>query len=206
MLLTASVVTIPAGTNAVAIAVVPIDDAEEEFEEDVKISLTAVSGGQIGGSFSATVYITDNDGALQFQSATMTANENVGVVSINVVRSGSSTNGVVTVDYVISNVTATNGVDYFGTNGTLTFVAGQVFTNFSITISNNAIVDGNRVIGLALANPTGGLPLGGQSTATLTILDDDTAFQFAAANFVTTEISTNGFVTVYRLGVNTGTA
>ncbi|PAW84683.1 MAG: hypothetical protein B9S33_11185, partial [Pedosphaera sp. Tous-C6FEB] len=201
ILLSQNTVTIPAGTNAVLIAVQPIDDGAEEFEETVKLTLRNVPSGRVAAPISATVYLADNDGSIQFERANFAANEGDGVVPITIRRTG-NTSGTVTVDYVVSNSTAVNGTDFFGTNGTVTFFPGQLTTNFTITLTNDTLVEGNEALNFALANAQGGLPLGGQSTATLNILDDDTAFQFSVTNFLVAENGGSGSVSIYRIGVS----
>ncbi|TXT51486.1 MAG: hypothetical protein FD140_1524 [Limisphaerales bacterium] len=194
-------VTIPAGTNSVLVAVEAIDDGAEEFEETVRLTITSVPSGKVGAPQSATIYLADNDGSIQFDLASFAALEGAGVVPITIRRSG-NTSGTNSVDYVISNGSAVNGVDFFGTNGTVTFFPGQLTTNFTITLTNDTLVEGNETVLLALANAQGGLPLGGQSTATLNVIDDDTAFQFSVTNFLVAENGGNGNVTIYRLGLS----
>lgn len=201
ILLSQNTVTIPAGTNAILVAVQPIDDGAEEFEETVKMTLRNVPSGRVAAPLSATIYLADNDGSIQFDRANFAANEGDGVVPITIRRTG-NTSGTVSVDYVISNGSAANGVDFFGTNGTVTFFPGQLTTNFTVTLAGDTLVEGNETVNFALANAQGGLPLGGQSTATLNILDDDTAFQFSVTNFLVAENGVNGTVAIYRIGLS----
>ena len=53
---------------------------------------------------------------------------------------------------------------------------------------------------LNLSNVTGGWPLSGQSTATLRIRDDDSAFEFAEPEFAVTENGQVAIVQVSRIG------
>jgi hypothetical protein len=79
-----------------------------------------------------------------------------------------------TVNYATSNGTALAGVDYTATSGTLTFAAGEMSKTFQVPIIDNAIAGGNKTVNLTLSSPVH-MILGTQSTAVLTIIDDDQA-------------------------------
>ncbi|MDB6035881.1 MAG: Calx-beta domain protein, partial [Verrucomicrobiales bacterium] len=198
-------VIIPAGTNRIILPVIPIDDPQEESIETVMINLVDSPGMTLQGG-GATVTINDNDGTIQFTRQTYEVNESGTNVVIGVVRSG-NTNLTLTVEYRVINGTASNGLDYASaTNGTLTFAPGVLERTFSINILNDSLVEGNETVSLVLTNPTGGVPLGGQRTATLVILDDDTMFQFHTNFFLVNENGTNAIVIVDRLGLLNATS
>jgi hypothetical protein len=103
--------------------------------------------------------------------------------------------------------TASNGVDYTSApSGTLNFAPGEVLKSFVLGILNDNIVEGPETISLVLTNPTGGVPLGGQRTATLVIQDDDTLFEFSTNLFRVNENGTNGRVVINRYGLISSTA
>jgi hypothetical protein len=77
------------------------------------------------------------------------------------------------VDYATSDGTALAGQDYAATGGTLSFAAGETTKTFSVPVTNDALNEDNETVNLKLSNPTGGISLGTQSAATLTIIDDD---------------------------------
>ena len=159
---------------------VPIlDDTLVEGNETVNLTLTSPTGGAtLGGQSTATLTIVDNDtaqpGSLQFSAAAFTVNEPQGTATITVTRTGGS-NVPVTVAYATSNGTATAGSDYTASSGTLTFAVGETTKTFTVPILDDTLVEGNETVKLTLTSPTGGATLGGQSTATLTIVSDDTA-------------------------------
>src|SRR5262249_7683372 len=125
-------------------------------------------------------------GALQFSNASYSVSESGGTATITVTRTGGST-GSVTVNYATSNGTATPGSDYTAASGPLTFAAGETTKTFTVPIINDTLVEGDETVNLTLSSPTGGATLGSQSTATLTIQDDDVAhpgvLQFSASAF-----------------------
>jgi len=93
---------------------------------------------------------------------------------------------VVTVDYATSNGTATAGVDYTATSGTLTIPAGEPAEGtISVPIIDDATIEGDEMVNLTLSTPSANAEIGVQSTAVLTIVDDETppTVQFKQASF-----------------------
>src|SRR6185312_15070885 len=110
---------------------------------------------------------------LQLKSSLYSANENSGVVTINLRRTGGSS-GTTSVDYATSNGTATAGIDYVATSGTLSFADGETSKTFSIPLMDDSIVEGVESINVTLSNATGGVFVGPLSTATVAIMDEPT--------------------------------
>ncbi|SHN57818.1 DUF4073 domain-containing protein [Desulfitobacterium chlororespirans] len=142
------------------------------------------------GSDSAEIIIgqATQPGVLAFSNAAYTIGEDGGGVTITVTRTGGS-NGAVSVDYATSDGTATAGSDYTATSGTLNFADGDAASKtFTVAISQDAILEGNETVNLTLSNATGGATLG-QSSATLTIMDDEVASPNVTANDLTNQIT-----------------
>ncbi len=76
----------------------------------------------------------------------------------------------VTVDYFSSS--ARQNVDYTATNGTLTFVPGEVSKTISVAVIGDTLPELNERFSITLANPTGGATLA-RGYATGTIINDD---------------------------------
>lgn len=113
-------------------------------------------------------------GTLQFSSPTYSVSESGGTATITVTRAGGAT-GAVSVNYATADGTANQPGDYTAANGTLSWANGDTSPKtFTVTIINDAIVEGNETVLLDLSSPAGGATLGAQATATLTIIDDDT--------------------------------
>jgi hypothetical protein len=108
----------------------------------------------------------------------------------------------VTVDYVMSNGTATAGSDYTATPGTLSFASGQTSKTFTVPILPDTLDEANETVVLTLSNPTGGATLGTTNPATLTITDNDIggALKFSAATYSAGEAGASATITVTRSG------
>src|SRR5439155_23988752 len=101
--------------------------------------------------------------------------ENEGSASITVVRSNYLAQ-VVSVNFSTADGTALAGLDYLGTNGTLTFGAGETSKTFTVRLLDDTIREEDETVSLRLSDPTGsGAVLGATPAATLTILDNDSS-------------------------------
>ncbi|MCK4698916.1 MAG: hypothetical protein KAT38_01215, partial [Bacteroidales bacterium] len=79
---------------------------------------------------------------------------------------------VVTIDYTITGGSATNGVDYNLSDGTVTFTVGSVLETIDIDIVDDANVETDETIIITLSNPSVGF-IGNDTTHTFTINDND---------------------------------
>jgi hypothetical protein len=111
-------------------------------------------------------------GRVAFGSSNYVVNENAGVASIDIVRSGGSA-GAVTLGFVSADGTAKNGLNYLAVAGTVTFAEGEVVKTINIPIIDDGVYDGDKTVNLYLSNPTLQAPLGTPIAATLTIVNTD---------------------------------
>jgi hypothetical protein len=109
---------------------------------------------------------------IQFSTLDYTAGEAQLTATVTVVRS--LTAGTATVDFATVNGTATNRADYTYNFGTLSFAAGEASKTITILITDDAYLENDETLTVTLSNPTGAF-LGPSTTATLTILDNDSA-------------------------------
>jgi hypothetical protein len=110
-------------------------------------------------------------GTLQFSAATYSVGENGPTASFSIFRTG-GLDGTVTVNFTTTNGTADSG-DYTDSDRTLVFGSLVGAVTVEVPITNDLRDESNETINLAITNPTGGATLGAQSTAVLTITDDD---------------------------------
>jgi len=199
---TAGTLVFAAKQSSATFTVPIINDTINEPTETIGLTLSNPTGGAVLASPSAaTVTITDNDtaGQLRLSASSYKVNENSGTATVTVLRSRGTASGV-SVDYTTSGGTATAGLDYLATSGTLTFAAGQTSQTFTIPIINDTLAEGNETVSLALSNPTGGATLSTPSAAVLTVVDDEMPVQFNASNYTVSEGSRSATITVTRSG------
>jgi len=109
----------------------------------------------------------------------------------------------VAVDYASANGSALEDSDYTGVSGTLHFAQGDVEPkNITIPITRDNALEPNETITLRLSNPDDAT-LGAPDTATLTLLNDDTALRFSAAKYNVNEGAGSAVITVTRTGSKT---
>ncbi len=184
-----------------------IDDGAPETSEDFTATLGSPVGGVLGTVVATTVTITDNDnnGTLAFSSAAYGVGESGGTATITVTRTGGS-QGIVGVSYATADGTATQPADYATASGTLSWGDGDVADKaFTVSIVGDTAVEGNEVVALSLATPTGGATLG-LAAAALTINDDDAYGEvvFSSATYSGLEDAGAVTITVRRINGNAG--
>ncbi|GET42875.1 DUF4347 domain-containing protein [Microseira wollei] len=171
-------VTFLDGETSKTIEINLIDDDVFESDETFTVGLLGTNGiGQVGTPRTATVTIVDDDSpsTVSFSQPTYSVAENGGNASITVERAG-NLGKPATVNYATSNGTAIAPSDYTATSGTLSFAAGETTKTISIPIVNDALIESSETLNIALSNPGRRTRIGTQSTATLTIVDNDPSF------------------------------
>jgi hypothetical protein len=131
--------------------------------------------------------------SIRFWAANYSVGESGMAASIRVLRTGPSS-GASSVDFSAVNGTATDGLDFVATNVKVSFAAGDVQKDVLVNILDDNSPEGNETILLSLANPSGAM-LEAPTTATLTILDDETPQNLVACTYdgVFTAISNGGW-------------
>ena len=120
-----------------------------------------------------TANFTAASSTVQFSAAGFSVGEGAGFVNITVTRSGNSS-GTSSVGYATSTGTAKEGRNYVAAVGVVSFAAGETSKTFPVLIIDNAFIDGARTVNLTLSTPSGAT-LGTQSTAVLTINENDSS-------------------------------
>lgn len=186
------------------------NDLAVEPNETFQLSLTNVAGGAVLNEAAVTyVTIVNEDSALAFTFPVFNVNEKVIGTNavIGVVRIG-ATNDPVTVDFATATIPggATDGVDFEGVAGTLTFLPGQTNLNFFVPILDDLLVEGNEAFEVALFNNTGSSVLD-LSQAAVNIIDNDfspggLSFEFTA--YSVNESNPSVTLTLVRTNGTTG--
>ena len=159
-------------------------------------TITATGGGKSG---TASVTIIDQP-SIAFSSATSSIGE--GDVQLDIpVQLSWPHNQTVTVAYSVTGTAIGNGNDYYLPNGTLTFLAGETKKDLALLLQDDASVEGNETVIVALSTPVNGF-LGATNVHTSTIVDNDKiTVQVVATDPVVNEDGTHyGSLTFTRNG------
>ena len=163
-------------TDVKLIELATIPDSAAEGNEDFQIRLSNPTGGAtislLGGTQLVRI-LDDDDTGLRFAGTGATVDEADGSVSLSVSR-GASGNGPVSVDYGTTSGSATSGSDFTSANGTLNWADGDTADKtIVIDITDDMAEENDENFTVTVSNPSGGTPLGANSTATVTITDND---------------------------------
>ena len=112
-------------------------------------------------------------GNVQFSVDSMRVLENIGPVTITVLRKGGSS-GNLTVEYQTIDGTAIGGDDYTLTSGTLTFSDGEVAKSFQVMLLDDGVTESDETFSVVLRNAASPEILGALNTLVITIRDHST--------------------------------
>jgi len=109
---------------------------------------------------------------VQFSAASSSGPESNTAVNLGVSLSAASSS-TVTVDYAVTGGIATgDGTDYFLSDGTLSFSAGDTYEQINLNVVNDALDENDETVIVTLSNPVN-TTLGTNTIHTYTISDDD---------------------------------
>ena len=216
--------TIPANTLSITIPVTLIDDNIDEPTETFEMRLSNPSANAVIVGSLAVGTIRDDDAApvitLGAAPAFTEANTGTTNLTFNVTLDHASASAL-SVDYATSGGTATAGVDYIATSGTLTFSPGDTTATINVPVIGDTMDEPNETFLMTLSNPVNAtIAGGGTNPRTATITDNDPAPTVVISNASVTESDTgsntmsftvtlsNPTQTAFNLTVNTapGTA
>jgi hypothetical protein len=193
--------TFAAGETNKTIFVGIINDTLAEGVQNFFLNLTnATADGSIGLNGATELTIVDDEASFCISNTAVSVSEAAGSVVITVVRTGPLTDSA-TVKFTTTNLTATAGADYGGTNVTLTFAPHVASRTVTIPILNDQVIENDEQFNCFLSNPSANIPLGVTTNEMVTIIDDDLAgsVQFSSDNFSGVEGS-NAVITLTRTG------
>jgi len=136
------------------------------------ITATATDPNENTSEFSAA----DSSGAtgsVQFTVSAMQVIEDVGTLSVTVVRTGGIT-GNLSVDYATANGSAIAGEDYTSASGTLTFTGGETSKTIQIPIADDSTTESDETFTITLLNTANVETLGAPSNLVVTVQDHNT--------------------------------
>ena len=133
---------------------------------------------------------------------------------ITIIRTGGTTgsnpdgSGTVSVTLTTSNGTAVAGVNYSPVTTTVYFPPGEISETINIPVFDDGVITPNLTVNLALSDPSVNTTIGNQPTATLTILNDDSAVSFSSTYYSQVKNTPTGVavIDVIRQGGTNNTA
>ncbi|XP_071260291.1 adhesion G-protein coupled receptor V1-like isoform X2 [Salvelinus alpinus] len=171
------------GQISVAIPVTILDDDIPELDEFFLVNVTSAvlittltPGPKLDThGLVAEISIGANDGirgVIEWTNTNFEVNETMGMLNLVVYRS-SATYGNVSLFFYTQNLEGQLGLDYNATPSMLHFADGERHQFVEVQIIDDVIPEGAERFQLILANPSSGLKLGANTTATVNILASD---------------------------------
>ena len=164
----------PGETSKTFTVVVNGDTLDETNPETFFVDLTNPVNATIADGRGQGTINNNDTPVLQFVGVALSANEGGHGISVLVTRTGNAS-GFLTIDYATTDGTASERSDYTTALGTLRFAPGETTKIFTVLLTEDGFQEPDETINLTLSNPTGGAVLAGQSSAVLTISDNDAA-------------------------------
>lgn len=164
-------------TESKAIALQVFDDAILEENEVLEIELFGATGGAAIATSGARqfIVIADSERGFRISQAQLTVSEAGGSISLDVGRIGDWT-GAVSVNYATASGSATAGADFMAASGTFNWADGDGSARtIVINITNDLVDENDETFNVTLSNPSAGMLLGVNATATVTITDNDSS-------------------------------
>jgi uncharacterized delta-60 repeat protein len=152
-----------------------IDDSVIEGQETLNLVLSNPGQNSFLDINRATLTIMDNDfapGQLFFSSANYFVDEAGGFVELSIFRTNGS-RGVVSVDLLTRDGTATVGDDYASAFRRLSLGEDETNGTFTVAVFDDLVVEGNETFLVTMSNPGGGAIISGPTNAVVTIVEND---------------------------------
>ena len=169
---TTGTITFAPGVTAAVFTVPTTDDAVDEPDETLTVSVTGTTGTVGDTSDTGIGTIVDDDDAPAVVIGDVSVTEG-GDLVFDVSLSGPSAS-TITVDLTTADGTALAGDDYSATTGTITFAPGVTAAIFTVPTTIDAVDEPDETLTVSVTGTTG--TVGDASdTGTGTIVDDDDA-------------------------------
>ena len=166
------------GNDTLTVPITPNDDAIYEGTETFNFVIRNSTGGLLLGSDTTfTLTMIDNetppDTTVNFNPIAISANEGDGTVDLTIEIGQLSISGTTfTVDVQLATGDAADLDNY--TTQTVSFAStGTTTQTLTLNITDDMLVEGTETLTFTLVNPSTGLTLGTNTTATLTLTDND---------------------------------
>jgi hypothetical protein len=170
---TTGTLTIPTGSTTGVFTIDTTSDNTDEPTETATITLSGATSATVDGSTTtADLVITDDDPTPGISIGNQSVTEG-GTATFTATLSNPSSEDV-TVEYVSSSGTATDGTDFTTiTTTTLTIPAGQTSATFDLVTTEDTTDEANETGTITLQNASNATITGDTTTADFVITDDD---------------------------------
>jgi hypothetical protein len=192
-------VTIPAGSSSATVTVTPVDDIDPEESETVVLNPSTDATYTVGTPASAAIAIADDDVPTVSMTASDASAAEFGAdpATITLTRTGPTVQSL-TVNYTLAGSSGSG--DYDALTGTVTFAAGSATATIAITPIDDSEIEVTENLELALEASSNYI-VGTPSSASVTILDNDTVVTIAPTDADAAEAGTDpGEFTLTRTG------
>ena len=191
-------VTVPPGELFGYFAVPLLNDAVDEPDETVQVSLIEVENGRFTTPTTAQLTIADDDTppTLGFGATEITVLETAPTAVLTVALTAVSEQ-LVQVHYATRGQTATQGGDFAAASGTIWFYPGEISHTLTIPLFDDALAEPDEQFVVELTAPSHAT-VGGTGQATVTIVDDDSQplLSWSAASYEVDEGEQEAVLTV----------
>jgi hypothetical protein len=170
-------------------------DGIDEGNEIININLSAASNATLAATTRGRITINDDDNipVITLGNVNITEGNTTDTLLQVKVRLSRSYVLPVTVNYSTSDSTATQGSDYVGASGTMTFLPGDTLEYIPVLIKGDRIDEPNEIIKIAYSSPVNSsLPT---TVSRVTITDNDLLPAVTFTNLTITEGNNNQFNT-----------
>jgi hypothetical protein len=210
-----SYVDFSSGQSWAVIDVVVIDDSAVENSETVQLTIWPVATYTVGSPSTATVTIADDDTGLPEEKPTVaitapdaSAAEPANDGYFRVSRTGDTSSSLRI--YYSTSGTASAGIDYMAFPSYVDIPSGQSSADIDVVVMDDNTVEDSETVRLTISSNTA-YTIGSPSSATVTIVDDDTELPeekpivaITAPDASAAEPANDGSFTVSRTGATSG--
>jgi subtilisin family serine protease len=184
----AGTLTIPAGATTGTIAVAILGDYDIESNETFQVVLSSPSNATIADDTAIGTIV--NDDAVPSISVTSKSQSEGNSGTPNMVfdvQLSNATGAPVTVNYSTADISATAGIDYLATTGTLTIPAGATSATIAVPIIGDTEIEANETFELQLTDPSANATIAAPLAVGTIVNDDAVAVNLSIADASVTE-------------------
>ncbi|MFB2897894.1 beta strand repeat-containing protein, partial [Aerosakkonemataceae cyanobacterium BLCC-F50] len=199
--------TFAANSTTATVTIDPTADSTLELDETVQLTLANGSNYNAVTNTAVTGTIINDDAAVEFSQANYQINEDGTVIgaAVTIDRTG-LVNSAGNVQVQFTNGSATGGTDFNPTTQTINFLANETSKTVTISINDDNLSEGIENFTVSLANPSSGISIGTQNTATVQIIDNDVPPTLAISDIAQVEGNNGTTNLVFTVSLNTPSA